>query len=187
VANWAATTTFPHPLQPRGSTEIPHTRSAIERTSAQSIACSTEKGYAFAEFLGIFSKPPATEIRDYVEVPDTQQPPKLNYGDGENRILGIQKINLLYPGRLSVANIALWKVGSKPFDKNNQPEPMTPALREDLRLGKKYVVIYANGTFDDDLGKHWFNYCVWLDLAEVPQVYASRPCVDYNATGDFKP
>jgi hypothetical protein len=61
------------------------------------------------------------------------------------------------------------------------------ALREDIRQARKYIVVYARGSFDDDLGKHWFNYCNWIALPEVPSSYASKNCVDYNGTGDFKP
>lgn len=59
-------------------------------------------------------------------------------------------------------------------------------MKEGLRLGKKYFVVYARGTFEDDLGKHWFNYCAWFSMSDVNATFNSKNCADYNGTGDFK-
>jgi hypothetical protein len=94
--------------------------------------------------------------------------------------------NILYPGRGSGVTTTVWATGSTPNNPNNKPESVTPELREDLRLARKYIVVYARGTFEDDLGQHWFNFCNWIALPDINANFTSRNCTDYNGTGDFQ-
>jgi hypothetical protein len=73
-------------------------------------------------------------------------------------------------------------VGNKPL-----PAPFTEELRDQFWNGKKYIVSYGEGTFNDPLGKHWLRFCNLLampnpELVSVPLNALS--CTSYNSAGD---
>jgi hypothetical protein len=67
------------------------------------------------------------------------------------------------------------------------PPRFTAALRKELWDGKKYLVSYGRGTFDDPLGKHWFRFCHFMPVPnpDLPAVRMNvETCSQYNSGGD---
>jgi hypothetical protein len=104
---------------------------------------------------------------------------------GTDGLIDTGQQNILYPTRFWGIPVQRYASGAKALVANNKVEPITPMLREELRLGEKYFVVYVRGTFEDDLGRHWFKYCHWISLNDVPHTFAARNCTDFNGTGDF--
>lgn len=92
--------------------------------------------------------------------------------------------NILYPGRSNELTANIWMKDSTPGNPRNEVAPVTPEFMKDFLQAKRYIVVYAGGTFEDDLGKHWFQYCYWITVNDHPANLQVGGCVDYNNTGD---
>ena len=70
-------------------------------------------------------------------------------------------------------------------DAHEFPMDMSDELREELRTGKRYLVIYGRIQYEDFLGKCWFQFCTWKPFAEQTGTYEFpiHGCIDYNVEG----
>jgi hypothetical protein len=83
--------------------------------------------------------------------------------------------NILFPGRSEPFEV------SRNLDADRVIE-VTPELRNDLDLGKKYIVISVHAIFVDAFGRHWVQFCIPVAFANG--MYTDKACFDYNDTGD---
>jgi hypothetical protein len=111
-----------------------------------------------------------------------------SFGANNRTFANTMTMNILYPTRKNVIFAMEYPAGARREDPKRKALIVSQDLREDLRLAKKYIVVYSYGTFDDDFGRHWFKYCGWIPLADLDAMlgdYASGNCALYNDTGDF--
>jgi len=124
------------------------------------------------------------QIISDAEVLHSTEASNFSYGTPQG-IFNSTFISIVYPTRSAIIPTAAWAPGSKPASPDNKIEVVTPELREDLRQARKYIVVYARGTFDDDLGSHWVQFCGWIAPTDFPANFPSGNCVAYNGTGDL--
>jgi hypothetical protein len=117
-----------------------------------------------------------------VELVNREESPRLDYSGR----WGTAFLSILYPTRTEPFDAVLYSPGAPSSDRDIPPVEMSPALKEELLSGQKYIAAYGRGTFTDSLGKHWFKFCHWLTFADpkLRLAFTSWDCTNYNAVGD---
>ena len=64
-----------------------------------------------------------------------------------------------------------------------RPIELTTAERQDLIDGRSYLAIFGLVIYGDQFGGHWTRFCNWKGYTAGD--FESRPCVLWNAVGDF--
>lgn len=118
------------------------------------------------------------EIESRLEVLQPEQSASFIYSGLREHITG----GILFPTRHSGFAASAFAPGAGDLD---PPAAISPELRNDLSKGTKWIAAYAHGSFTDDLGGHWFQFCTWFVFNPTNRSYQSGSCVHYNNVGDL--
>jgi hypothetical protein len=128
--------------------------------------------------IGNTGKTPAKSVYIYcgMKIMRSSSPADISYSQQYE----INFSGLLNPGQ-SIPVVVQKVPGT---DEPSQPLVISDAEAEDLQYGRRYVITYCKGTFNDIFEKpHWFRTCTAMTYRE-PGNYRYRDCIKYDNTGD---